>query len=61
MFGLIKRVFHGLLTDVSSASNHTMCISLSNQKCMTQSALNYLHPKEYSQEFHYYPIHVRLN
>ena len=29
---------------------------LSNQKCMTQPTLINLHPNEYSQEFHYYPL-----
>ena len=29
------------------------CVSLINQKCMTQSTLINLHPNEYSQGFHY--------
>ena len=58
MFGLIKKTFIGLLTGIVSASNHTKCMSLSNQKCMTQSTLINLHPNEYSQEFHYYPFVV---
>ena len=29
MFGLIKKIFVGLLTDIVSASNHTKCVSLS--------------------------------
>ena len=41
MFGLIKKVFIGLLTDLVSASNYTKCSSLSNQKCMTNSAYCY--------------------
>ena len=41
MFGLIKKVFIGLLTDLVSASNYTKCSSLSNQKCMTHSAYCY--------------------
>ena len=36
MFGLIKKVFIALLSDVVRASNHAKCFSLSNQKCMTQ-------------------------
>ena len=32
MFGLIKKIFIGLLTSIVSASNHT--VSLSNQECM---------------------------
>ena len=33
--------------------NHRKCVSLSNQKCMTQPTLINSHPNEYSQEFHY--------
>ena len=54
MFGLIKKIFIGLLTDIVSASNHRKSVSLSNQKCMTQPTLINLHPNECSQEFHYY-------
>ena len=36
MFGLIKKVFIALLSDVVRVSNHAKCFSLSNQKCMTQ-------------------------
>ena len=36
-------------------------MSLSNQKCMIQATLINLHPNEYSQEFHYYPISVKLD
>ena len=50
-----------LLTNIVSASNHTKCMSLSNQKYMTQSTLNNLHPNEYSQELHYYPFAVNLD
>ena len=34
MFGSINKLFIGLLIDIVSASNHTKCLSLSNQKCM---------------------------
>ena len=51
MFGLIKKIFIGLLTGLVNGSNHTKCISLSNQKCMTQTTLINLDPNEYSQEF----------
>ena len=34
-------------------------MSLSNQKFLIQSTVIYLHPNEYSQEFHYYPFSVR--
>ena len=46
MFAFIKKVFIGLLNDIASASNHTECIPLSNQKCMTQPTLINLHPTQ---------------
>ena len=61
MFGLIKKIFIGLLTDLVNGSHHTKCVSLSNQKFMTQPTLINLHPNEYSQEFHYYPFAVKLD
>ena len=36
MFGLIKKIFVGLLTGLINGSNHTKCISLSNKKCEIQ-------------------------
>ena len=42
-------------------SNHKKCVSLSNEKCMTQSILINLHPNEFSQEFLYYPFSVKLD
>ena len=39
--GKLKKFFVILLTSIVSASNHTKCISLSNQKCMTQPTLTY--------------------
>ena len=36
MFGLIKKIFVGLLTGIVSASNHANCVSLSNQKSISQ-------------------------
>ena len=61
MTGLIKKIFTGLLTGIVSASNHTKCVLLSNQKCMTQPILINLHPNQYSQEFHYYHFVVNLD
>ena len=61
MFGLIKKIFIGLLTGIASVSTHTKCMSLRNQKCMTEHTLINLHPNEYGQEFHYYPFAVKLN
>ena len=61
MFGLIEKVFIRLLTDIASAYNHAKCVSLSNQKCMTQPTLINIHPNEYSQEFHCYPFATKLD
>ena len=33
MFGLIKKLFMGLLIKIVNASNLTKCVLLSNQKC----------------------------
>ena len=44
MFGLIKKMFIGLLTGIVSTSSHTKFVSLSNQKCMIQLTLINLHP-----------------
>ena len=49
MFGLITKIFIELLTGLVKGSNYTKCISLSNQKCMTQPTLINLHPHEFSQ------------
>ena len=61
MFGLIKKIFMGLLTRIVSTSNHKKCISLSYQKCMIQFILVNFHPNEYSQEFNHYPFSVKLD
>ena len=53
-------MFIGLLTGLDNASNHTKCISLSNQKCEIQPTLINLHPNEYSQELHHYTFPVKL-
>ena len=58
---LIKKIFIGLLTGIVSTSNHTKCVSLSNQKFVIQLTLINLHPNEYSQEFHCYPFVVKLD
>ena len=49
MFGLIKKIFIGLLTGLVNGSNHTKCVSLSNQKCKIQPTLINLHPNKYRQ------------
>ena len=38
-----------LLSNIVNGSNHTKCVSLSNQKSMTQPTLINLHPNEYNQ------------
>ena len=61
MFVIIKKMFLVLLSNVVNGSNHTKCVSLNIQKCITQPALVNLHLNEYSQELHYYPIVVKLD
>ena len=61
MFGLIKKIFIGLLTVLANRSNHTKWVSWSTQKFEIQSTLINLHPNEYGQEFHYYSFMVKLD
>ena len=61
MFGFIKKMFIGLLTNIVSASNHTKCVSFSNPKCMTQPTLISFHPNNYNQGLRYYPFVVNLD
>ena len=61
MFGLIKKIFTGLLTGLVNVSTHTKCVLLSDQKCMTRPTLINLHPNKYSQEFHCCPFAVKLD
>ena len=61
MLGVTKKMFVVLLSSIVNASDHTKCVSLSNQTCMIQPTLINLHPNEYSQEFHYYPFSVKLD
>ena len=58
MFGFIKKIFIGLLTSKIHASNHTKCVSLSNQKCTTQPTLIKLHPNECTQGLRYNPLSI---
>ena len=39
-------MFTGSLTSIVNSSNHIKCVFLIIQKCMVQSALINLHPKE---------------
>ena len=55
MFGLIKKIFIGLLTGLVNGSNHAKCISSSNRKCVIQPTFINLHPNEY------YPFLVKLD
>ena len=61
MFGLIEKIFIGLLTGLVNGSNNTNCVWLNNQKCMTQPTLINLNPNECSQKFHYYAFSVNLD
>ena len=61
MFGTIKKIFIVLLSNIVNGSNHTKCVSLSNQKCIIQPTIINLHPNAYSQEFHHYPFAVKLD
>ena len=61
MFGLIKKIFIGLLTGLVNRSNHKKCVLLSNQKYMTQPSLINLYPNKYNQELHCYPFLVKLD
>ena len=59
MYGLMKKIFIGLLSGIVSAFNHKKCVFLRNQKCMIEPTFISLHPSEYSQELHYYPFTVK--
>ena len=55
------KIFIGLLTGLVNRSNHTKCVLLSNQKCITQPTFINLHPNEYVQEFYYYLYAIKLD
>ena len=44
MFGIIKKMFIALLTNIVNTSNHTKCASVNNQICKIQPTLINLHP-----------------
>ena len=46
MFGIIKKMFIVLLSSILIASNHTKCVSLSNQKYEIQPTLIDFHPNK---------------
>ena len=57
--GLIKKIVMELLINIVNASNHTKCVSLSNEKSMNEP-IN-LHPYKYSQDLHFSPFPVELD
>ena len=61
MFGIIKKMFIRLLTNIVNASNYTKCVSLSNQKCTRQPPFINLHSNEYTQGLCHNPFAVDLN
>ena len=61
MLGFLNKIFIGLVTSIVNASDHTKCVSSSNQKCTTQPTLINLHPNQYTQGLHYYPFAVNLD
>ena len=61
MLGINEKMFIVLLRNIVNGSNHTKCVSLSKQKCITQPTLVHLHLNKYSQEFHYCPFAVKLD
>ena len=46
MFGIIKNLLHVLFTTIVNPSDHTKCVSLSNQKCKIQHTFIHLHADE---------------
>ena len=61
MFRVIKKMLIVLLASIVNSSNHTKCISLSNQNCDIQPALINIHPNVCNQEFHCYSFVVKLD
>ena len=58
MFDFVKNIFMGLLTTncVVRAFSHAKCVSLSNQRYMSQPTIVSLHPNKYTQGLRYYPF-----
>ena len=42
----MKIIFIGLLTSIVNVSNHTVCVSLSNQKCTNRATFIKLDPND---------------
>ena len=53
MFRLIKGIYW--------TTNHTKCVTLSNQKCEIQVTIINLHPDEYIKGLRDYPVAVNLD
>ena len=60
MFGVFKKMFIGLLAGLVNEYNHGNCVSLNNQKCMTQPTLINLHPIMNAVK-NFATIHLQLN
>ena len=57
MLGFIEKMFIELLIpSVVNASNDTNYVSLNNQKCIVQPTLINVHPNEYTQGLHCFPL-----
>ena len=54
-------MFMALLTSIINVSNHTECISLNNQKCMTQPTIMNFYPNEYTQGLRYNSFDFNLD
>ena len=50
-----------MLASIVNVSNHTKCVSLSNQECEIHPTLINLHPNEHSEELHNYPFAIKLD
>ena len=61
MFGFILTMFVVLLISIDDVSNYTKCVSVGNQKCMTQPILTNVRPNEYNQQLCYHPFAVNLD
>ena len=57
--GLVS--FSRSLISIANADNHTKCISLNKQQCMTQPTIFNLNHDEYIKILHYYPFAVNLD
>ena len=57
-----KKMLMGLLIRIANASNQTKCISLSDEKCMTQPTHINLHPNILMKPVKIFTtIHLQLN